>query len=209
MPRVRRRARCGVAWLVAALCIWAVLTPDRDASPSITSSTQQPQSPPAVQADEQQARVTCGGCHAFPPPEILPRDAWRNEFVRMMFIRENRLPPIGPPEHGLPRDSAAAGHGAGAAVLHRPRTRASAGAGILAGPERLARSVRATRPDDAGHAGHAGRLARPARRLRRRRAARRARHRHAAGRWSSPAVPPRRRARCRSSRAFRTRRTSR
>jgi FG-GAP-like repeat len=39
----------------------------------------------------------CGGCHAFPPPDILPRGAWRDEFVRMKFIREGRLPPVGPP----------------------------------------------------------------------------------------------------------------
>ncbi len=43
----------------------------------------------------QQARVTCGGCHAFPAPDILPRDAWRNEFVRMLFLREKRVPPVG------------------------------------------------------------------------------------------------------------------
>jgi hypothetical protein len=48
-----------------------------------------PQSP----ADEQRARAICGGCHAFPPPEILPREVWRDEFVRMMYFRENRLPP--------------------------------------------------------------------------------------------------------------------
>jgi hypothetical protein len=61
----------------------------------VTASYQQAQ-PPSAQDVEQQARVTCGGCHAFPPPEILPRDAWRDEFVRMMFLREKRLPPIGP-----------------------------------------------------------------------------------------------------------------
>ncbi len=49
------------------------------------------------QGDEQQARTTCGVCHAFPPPEIFPRAAWRDEFVRMMFIREKRLPPLGSP----------------------------------------------------------------------------------------------------------------
>jgi hypothetical protein len=48
-----------------------------------------------VSATEQQARVTCGGCHAFPAADILPRDAWRNEFVRMMFLREKRIPPSG------------------------------------------------------------------------------------------------------------------
>ena len=40
-------------------------------------------------------RATCGGCHAVSPPEILPRSAWRSEFVKMMFIRDNRLPPVG------------------------------------------------------------------------------------------------------------------
>lgn len=51
-----------------------------------------------VPAEEQQARAICGSCHAFPPPEILPRAAWRDELVRMMFIREGRLPPLGPPD---------------------------------------------------------------------------------------------------------------
>src|SRR5215203_3956855 len=62
-------------------------------------AVERPVSQSALPADvEQQARATCGSCHAVPPPEILPRDGWRDEFVRMMFIRENRLPPIGPPE---------------------------------------------------------------------------------------------------------------
>jgi hypothetical protein len=49
-------------------------------------------------AEEQQARAVCASCHAFPPPDVLPRAAWRDELVRMMFIREGRLPPIGPPD---------------------------------------------------------------------------------------------------------------
>ena len=70
-----------VVVLAGALCgaaAFAVQTPDQDA--------------------ERQTRATCGGCHAFPPPDILPRDRWREEVVRMLFIRENRLSPIGPPE---------------------------------------------------------------------------------------------------------------
>ena len=39
----------------------------------------------------------CGSCHAYPPPDILPRANWRDEIVLMMFIREGRLPPLGPP----------------------------------------------------------------------------------------------------------------
>jgi hypothetical protein len=53
--------------------------------------------PPVPQGSEAQARAACGTCHAFPPPDILPRAAWRDEIVRMKFIREKRLPPIGPP----------------------------------------------------------------------------------------------------------------
>src|SRR5690242_11013318 len=51
----------------------------------------------AGNTDEQQARAVCGVCYAVRSPDILPRAAWRDEFVRMMFIRENRLPPTGPP----------------------------------------------------------------------------------------------------------------
>ena len=46
---------------------------------------------------EPQARKVCGSCHGYAPPDILPRENWRDEFVRMMFIREGRTPPIGPP----------------------------------------------------------------------------------------------------------------
>src|SRR5690349_2388883 len=52
---------------------------------------------PAASPEEQQARVTCGGCHAVPPPDILPKAQWRDEFLKMMYLRENRLPPLGPP----------------------------------------------------------------------------------------------------------------
>jgi hypothetical protein len=100
MRHLRRPARGVVVSaalsLTAALCGGALLGLDRDA-PSIGESPLQSQ-PASAQGDEQQARLTCGGCHAFAPPEILPRQVWRDEFVRMMFIRDNRLPPIGPPD---------------------------------------------------------------------------------------------------------------
>ena len=68
----------------------------RGIAPSIEASGQV-RSADALPVDEARARAACGVCHALPPPDILPRNAWRDEFVRMYFIRENRLPPIGPP----------------------------------------------------------------------------------------------------------------
>jgi hypothetical protein len=48
-------------------------------------------------ATEDEARVVCGtACHSFPPPDILPRSAWRDEIARMSLIRDNRPEPRGP-----------------------------------------------------------------------------------------------------------------
>lgn len=68
----------------------------RSTLPSATSVASPQASASTPAADEAQARTTCGGCHAFPPPDILPESAWRSEVVRMHYIRENRLPPTGP-----------------------------------------------------------------------------------------------------------------
>jgi hypothetical protein len=92
---ISRRSLAGaILWAAAAtlgvgLVAW-------DAEPSLGAETQPATS--AIQVDEKLVRTTCTGCHAFPPPEILPRDRWRDEIVRMMFIREKRTPPIGPPD---------------------------------------------------------------------------------------------------------------
>src|SRR5215218_5020261 len=84
----------------AALCTLAtafaaVLITRPEISRPIVASAQQA-GPASTEGKEQQARATCAGCHAFPPPDILPRAAWRDEFVRMMYFRENRLPPSVP-----------------------------------------------------------------------------------------------------------------
>jgi hypothetical protein len=47
-------------------------------------------------ADEALARALCVGCHAFPPPEILPRRLWRGSVVNMELIRTGRDAPLGP-----------------------------------------------------------------------------------------------------------------
>jgi hypothetical protein len=88
MPRVRL-----AAFAFLTLCGVSVSVSGRHLALSVGASAQRQSDP----ADEQRARAVCGTCHTFPPPDILPRDAWRAEFIRMMFIRDNRLPPVGPP----------------------------------------------------------------------------------------------------------------
>src|SRR6058998_3832020 len=98
MPPVWRAARGIVSratlWLTTASCV-IVVALAWQTSPFINASPSQYATTP--QGDEKQARAVCGVCHAFPQPDILPRHAWRDEFVRMMFIRLKRLPPLGPP----------------------------------------------------------------------------------------------------------------
>lgn len=79
-------------WSAAALVCGALVAGTGFGRPFFSAAAQQI---PADQ-DAAQARAVCGACHAFPPPDILPRAVWRDEFVRMMFIREGRLPPLGP-----------------------------------------------------------------------------------------------------------------
>jgi VCBS repeat protein len=47
-------------------------------------------------ATEAEARAICSVCHLFPPAEILPRYAWRDEIARMSLIRSNQPQPAGP-----------------------------------------------------------------------------------------------------------------
>jgi hypothetical protein len=47
-----------------------------------------------VIADEKEVRVTCGtSCHAYPPPDILPRSAWPTAVARMTLFREGLSEP--------------------------------------------------------------------------------------------------------------------
>src|SRR5262245_8520014 len=51
----------------------------------------------STEATEAEARTLCTACHLFPPPDILPRSAWRDEVARMALIRANLPQPAGPP----------------------------------------------------------------------------------------------------------------
>ncbi len=47
-------------------------------------------------ATEAEVRQRCGTvCHKFPPPDILPRAAWRDELVRMQLIMDGVPEPAG------------------------------------------------------------------------------------------------------------------
>ena len=89
--------RCASALAIVAACAAVQIVAIDWRSPSVTAVAAEPQTAGVSGGDEQQAKAVCGTCHPLPPPDILPRNAWRDEFVRMMFIREGRLPPIGPP----------------------------------------------------------------------------------------------------------------
>jgi len=44
-------------------------------------------------AAEQEARAICSACHAYPPPDILPGDAWRDSIARMALFRAGQSEP--------------------------------------------------------------------------------------------------------------------
>jgi len=46
-------------------------------------------------ATDEEVRTRCTPCHKLPPPDILPRSAWRDEMVRMMLIQEGVPEPAG------------------------------------------------------------------------------------------------------------------
>lgn len=101
-PARRVAVRAG-AWLLPGIFAVALVARERPSSQTPAAPGTPPAALPgtpreAAASPDQGARVTCGGCHALPPPDILPRSLWRDEFVRMMFIRLGRLPPLGPPE---------------------------------------------------------------------------------------------------------------
>ena len=99
MPQSTRQdaGSAPVVAIFALGCCALFLTLSRPAAPRIEASSTQAQTIAGMSDEERLARATCSTCHKFPPPDVLPKDAWRSEIVRMMFIGEGRLPPIGDP----------------------------------------------------------------------------------------------------------------
>ncbi|MFL5333036.1 MAG: FG-GAP repeat domain-containing protein [Geminicoccaceae bacterium] len=80
-------------WILAASAVFAAALQTRGtASPALLQSSTSPapasstQNQPVATEDEVKAR--CSICHKLPPPDILPRSAWRDEMGRMMLIQE-------------------------------------------------------------------------------------------------------------------------
>ncbi len=90
-------------WLaaLAVACLVPAVYPTRVPGSALATAAQVP-SPPARTgpsgsvATEQEVRDRCGtACHRFPPPDILPRGAWRDELVRMQLIMDGVPEPVG------------------------------------------------------------------------------------------------------------------
>ena len=68
-------------------------------SPRVEESVGARQTTPANNqaAGAAAAHAQCATCHKWPPPDILPRDRWRDEIARMFLIQNNQPEPSGPP----------------------------------------------------------------------------------------------------------------
>ena len=102
-----------------------------------SSSTHEAQST----ATEEEVRTRCTACHKLPPPDILPRAAWRDEMVRMMLIPGGRARAGGREQ----RPAALARLAAPLALLRRARPRAARRARAVAGAESWTGTVRKDR----------------------------------------------------------------
>lgn len=89
-PRGARQARILAIPLSILVIVLSVI--GRNSWSVVGAASQQPAA--AAPSEEAQARAACGTCHAFPSPDLLPKSQWRDEFLRMKFIREKRQMPL-------------------------------------------------------------------------------------------------------------------
>ena len=90
---MRRGWQASAAAGLAAIGLWAAATAVGVAHDAGQTTQAAPGAPVASEAE---VKVACGICHSVPPPDILPRSAWRAEIARMMLIRDGRPEPVGP-----------------------------------------------------------------------------------------------------------------
>ena len=83
------------ALATAALVLVSGADPRSDRS-AVLASPAAPQAAADSVASEDDVRAQCGVCHAVPPPDVLPRSAWRENVARMMLIRDGLPEPVGP-----------------------------------------------------------------------------------------------------------------
>jgi hypothetical protein len=87
MPNVKRALNIVAAaslFVVAAAAVLFRATVMVAATAVATPAAHQ-----AAAASDADVRARCGtACHKFPPPDILPRGAWRGELIRMMLLQE-------------------------------------------------------------------------------------------------------------------------
>ena len=99
-----RACRSLVKFATPALALFIIASASGASHPSSRSPGGAPrlafqQAPPTdaeLSAGEAAARAQCGTCHALPPPDILPRPAWRDEIARMLLIKNGQPAPAGP-----------------------------------------------------------------------------------------------------------------
>ena len=89
------RLKLGVSVIAACLLVAGnALVP----GPGLEVRTAAPALAQGRVATEQEAREACGtACHRYPPPDILPREAWRDTVARMALIARGEREPAGPP----------------------------------------------------------------------------------------------------------------
>ncbi len=89
-------ARRAVATLLAAALLLSLSSRRHLSSALDVRASAQTTSAQAPIATDTDVRTACGTCHAVPPPDVLPRNAWRDEVARMMLIRDGKPEPMGP-----------------------------------------------------------------------------------------------------------------
>jgi hypothetical protein len=96
-PQARAQATAHRLPVALALALWTsavYLTVAASGSRAGGSPVLAAQAPPV--ASEADVRQRCGtACHRYPPPDILPRAAWRDELVRMQLLMDGVPEPVG------------------------------------------------------------------------------------------------------------------